>query len=111
VLIRRALEAICADRGITKGCLKSRLDELVRRGEIPLNLIEAATILRSLGNEGAHGESISPYTTWVIADFFKAIVEYIYVAPNKVETYKRRVETTELREQAEPGAAADRPRD
>jgi hypothetical protein len=79
VLIRRSLELICEDRGITKGTLKARLEELVQRGEIPSNLVEATTILRTLGNAGAHDGNLSPYTTWAMADFFRAVVEYVYV--------------------------------
>jgi hypothetical protein len=93
VLVRRALESICEDRGIMKGALKTRLQKLVDRGEIPPNLVESTTILRTIGNEGAHGQNLSPYITWAMADLFKAIVEYVYVAPDRVERYKRSAET------------------
>jgi hypothetical protein len=90
ILIRKALEAICDDRAIKKGILKSRLDELAARGEIPPKLVEMTQVLRTLGNAGAHETDslISVYTTWTIADFFKAIVEYVYVAPSKLKRYK-----------------------
>ena len=54
VLIRRALEAMCDDRGVPTGRLQQRLEQLAKRGEIPPILAEITSVLRTLGNSGAH---------------------------------------------------------
>jgi len=46
VQIRRALEAVCKDRGSLKKTLAQRLKELADKGEIPMALIEATDMLR-----------------------------------------------------------------
>jgi hypothetical protein len=92
-MLRRALEAICDDKGIKPGSLKFRLDQLVSNGDIPPVLAEMTLVLRTLGNAGAHDADarISVYTTWALNDFFKAIVEYVYIAPNKLVRFKAKL--------------------
>lgn len=86
VQIRRALEALCFDRGIENGVLAYKLKELSQRGEIPANLSEASDILRLIGNLGAHADDIDvhPLQAMAIDDFFKAIVDYVYVSPARI---------------------------
>lgn len=86
VQIRRALEAICIDRGVNKNNLAANLKILCERGEIPNALAEAGDILRLIGNLGAHAANtdVHPLQAMAIDDFFKAIVEYIYVSPAKI---------------------------
>lgn len=93
VQIRRALEAVCEDRGVEKGTLQKKLNKLAKSGEIPPLLAEASEVLRLLGNIGAHGteESVHPLLATAIDDFFRAIVEYTYVAPSKLKDFKSRV--------------------
>jgi hypothetical protein len=90
VQIRRALEALCIDRGIKPGNLASMLTELSERGEIPTTLSEAGDILRLIGNLGAHADEIDvhPLQVMAIDDFFKSIIEYVYVLPNKIQNFK-----------------------
>lgn len=93
VQIRRGLEAICDDRGALKGPLQVRLKHLAERGEMPPVLAEMTDVLRLLGNMGAHSASQSVKAGHVreIDEFFRAIVEYIYVAPNKVKEFRDRL--------------------
>lgn len=91
VMLRRALEAVCDDRSVPSGTLHKRLQVLVERGELPAKLAEMTTLLRTLGNAGAHHSStpvIVPMT-WGMNEFFRAIIEYVYIAPNKIEEFKR----------------------
>lgn len=90
VQIRRALEAICDDKGAKQGVLQKRLEKLAAGGLIPPVLSEASDALRLLGNIGAHGvnESVHPLQVYAIDDFFRAIVEYVYVAPSKIASFK-----------------------
>lgn len=54
VMVRRALEATCVDQGVTSGVLAERLKELREAGRIDERLPEWATLLKDLGNTGAH---------------------------------------------------------
>lgn len=92
-LIRRALEAITEDRGIATGTLASRLKQLSVRGEIPQVMTEMTEILRILGNVGAHAGTadVQPGHILVIEDFFRALVEYIYIGPSKVAEFRARL--------------------
>ena len=93
VMIRRALEALCADRGISTGTLADRLTRLVSSGEIPEKLGEMTTVLRTLGNAGAHHDSpkVTVPMTWAMDEFFRAIVEYVYVAPKRIADFRSRL--------------------
>ena len=93
VQIRRALEAVCVDRGETKGNLATKLKNLSNKGEIPPVLSEASDILRLLGNIGAHGlsESVHPLQAYALDDFFRVIIEYLYIAPSKIEDFRARI--------------------
>jgi len=90
VQIRRALEALCDDRVAKKGALQLRLQDLVSRGEIPPVLAEMTDVLRLLGNIGAHAayQSIKPIHVLAIDDFFRVIIEYVYVAPSKLKEFR-----------------------
>lgn len=90
VQIRCALEALCEDRQAAKGTLQVRLENLANKGEIPPVLAEASDTLRLLGNIGAHGigESIHPLQAFTIDNFFRAVVEYVYVAPSKLKEFR-----------------------
>ena len=89
VQIRRALEALCDDRGTKKGTLQHRLRDLASRGEIPPVLVEMTDVLRLLGNIGAHAadQSVKPGHVHSIDGFFRAIIEYVYVAPSKLKEF------------------------
>lgn len=93
MLIRKGLEAICDDCGTSRGTLAARLKQLSEIGKIPPVLADVTDILRVVGNTAAHGplQSITPPMTWAIDDFFRAIVEYVYVAPSKLEEFKKKL--------------------
>lgn len=97
VLLRRGLEAICDDREAKPGSLHARLAELTSRGEIPAALSEMTTILRNLGNAGAHTskDKVTVPMTWAMSELFRAVVEYVYVAPSRVESLKKSLQKYE----------------
>lgn len=90
VQIRRALEAICDEQGANRGNLQSRLGALSDAGKLPPILSDAGDLLRLLGNIGAHGisETIHPLQANSLDEFFRAIVEYIYIAPYRLNEVK-----------------------
>jgi hypothetical protein len=90
ILVRSAIEGICDEKGIAKGNLQKRLQLLAEAGHVPPVLAKMTDALRTLGNAAAH-EKISPVTipmTWAIDGFFRAVVEYVYVAPAKLTEFE-----------------------
>lgn len=99
VLIRRALEALCDDRGVSKGSLHARLRRLAEKGEIPPVLIEVTDVLRTLGNSGAHNtdQKVTVPLTWQMDKFFRTLVEYVYVAPATLKEFRKSLGGNELK--------------
>ena len=92
--IRRALEALCKDRGTSKRVLVQNLKELSERGEIPPRLTNMTDLLRQFGNIGSHAgdEEVDPDYVDVIDEFFRTIVEYVYIAPYKLDKFVSHLE-------------------
>lgn len=92
--IRRALEALCQDRGATNRTLAENIRELASRGEIPPVLSEMTDLLRILGNIGSHAaaQTVEPEHVDAIDEFFRAVVEYVYVAPYRVNEVKKQLD-------------------
>lgn len=102
VQIRRALEAICEDRGARGGTLQSRLKELCDRGELPPVLAMVTDVLRTLGNAGAHAADLSvrPSMVYALDEFFRVVVEYVYVAPSKLKEFQNRLKSIKEKKSA-----------
>ena len=94
VLIRKALEGVCVDRGVKGKNLQKSLERLAEKGEIPPTLAKVSDILRLVGNIGAHwnDESVHPLQVNAMDDFFCEIIEYIYIAPSKIKRFYQRTE-------------------
>jgi|SRR5579872_3224247 len=92
VLVRRSLEAMCDDRGVPAGTLAKRLAVLAGKGEIPPVLAEMTSVLRSIGNSGAHNttQKLTVPMTWAMDEFFRALVEYVYVGPFRLQQFRKR---------------------
>lgn len=90
VQIRRALEAVCADRGASGRTLHEMLNELARRGDLPPVLVEMTDVLRLLGNVGAHASdrTVRPSQVDALDEFFRAVIEYVYIAPAKLSRFR-----------------------
>jgi hypothetical protein len=103
VLIRRALEALCDDRGAAGQVLHGRLEDLAKRGELPSVLAQMTDLLRLLGNAGAHDwrSTVRPSQVWAMDEFFRAVVEYIYVAPAMVKAFRETL--TKIKNAGESG--------
>lgn len=93
VQIRRALEAVCEDRGAQGKNLQAKLRELAERREIPPVLSEMSDVLRLLGNIGAHAveQSVRPSQVYALDEFFRALIEYVYIAPSKLKEFRDRL--------------------
>jgi hypothetical protein len=73
--------------------LAHRIRALSDKGELPPGLAQATDLLRLIGNVAAHGseKSIGPIYIGAIDDFFIAILEYLYVAPEKIADFQKRI--------------------
>jgi hypothetical protein len=93
--IRRCLEAICSDRGATGKTLSLSIKELTVKGILPERLAEMMDSSRIIGNLGAHAVSVevTEDDADVLIDFCSAILEYVYVAPNKIASIQRRLDS------------------
>jgi hypothetical protein len=92
VSVRRALEAMCSDRAVPAGTLAKRLAVLADKGEIPPVLAEMTSVLRSIGNSGAHNttQTVTVPMTWAMDEFFRALVEYVYIGPFRLKQFRKR---------------------
>jgi len=91
--IRKALEFLCKDKGAEEGSLFKKLKYLAENGILPTTLAEMTDIIREIGNAGVHADA-EVVTVWdaeLIDDFFTSVVNYVYVAPFKVNWLKKRL--------------------
>ncbi len=95
VLARRTLEEICHEKNASGKNLAEKLNYLAAHGEIPKTLSDASTLIRLVGNSGAHvtDVDVTIFHVWAIDDFIKAIIEYLYVAPAKIAAFHKRFES------------------
>ena len=84
VQIRRGLEATVNDRHAEGRTLHSQIEWLIQQGELPRVFGEMIHIARMIGNMGAHDgqRDVRPEDADVSDRFFRAVIEYIYVAPD-----------------------------
>jgi hypothetical protein len=103
VQIRRALEAVCADKGAGGRLLYDMLTELGRRGDLPPVLAEMTDVLRLLGNVGAHASdrTVRPSQVDALDEFFRAVIEYVYIAPAKLHRFREKLKGFERDRQDE----------
>ncbi|MCP2245742.1 protein of unknown function (DUF4145) [Lentzea aerocolonigenes] len=88
--LRRTLEAVCAEQGVPKGLLVNRLKKLAEDAKLPGAFTDMADYLREVGNVGAHQSDVevTPADVDAARDFTDAILEYLYVAPARLNLVK-----------------------
>jgi hypothetical protein len=90
--IRKALEILCNEQNASGKTLAEKLRSLVAKGVLPATLAEMTDIIREIGNAGVHAiGSVSFLDTGLIDDFFRSIVEYVYVAPDQIRSIRERL--------------------
>jgi len=96
VLIRKSLEYICEDKRASGRDLKSKLEDLGKRGIIPATLSRMTQAIRYFGNLGAHAtySKIGREESSLMDDFFLAVAEYVYIAPEKIKKAEERAKKT-----------------
>ena len=93
VLVGRTLEAACNHEQAQGRTLAQKLNYLAQNGRIPNTLAEMARQLKELRNLGAHDaeDEVTEQDVPIILDFLEAILEYLYVAPAKIEAVRTRL--------------------
>lgn len=93
-LMRRALESMCDEQGAQGKDLFNKLNDLVSKDIIPKKLGELGHAIRAIGKHGAHATDykFEDHEVRAIKDFFLTMVEYVYVAPAKLERLKKTME-------------------
>ena len=94
LMCRKTVEAICYEKGITKGNLKKKLLDLKEKEIIDGHIYEWADSLRLIGNEAAHEllPNISKQDCRDTIDFTESVILMTFVLSNKFEEFKERRE-------------------
>lgn len=103
LMARSVIEATCKDKGVAKGQLAAKIDEMTVKGLIRPFTQDAAHELRHLGNDMAHGDFVDD----VDADDADAVLEVMAEILNEV--YQGPARVGRMRAKRE-GASADRSR-
>ncbi|MBI4392855.1 MAG: DUF4145 domain-containing protein [Euryarchaeota archaeon] len=87
VLVGRALEFMMHDQEAEGEKLYHQIENLAKRGTLPPRFVEIAHAIRDMRNSGAHADdkTISMHDAWILGDLFRAMADYIYVAPRKLK--------------------------
>jgi hypothetical protein len=90
ISLRRALEAVCTDRGIdTRPPLAQRLQLLAFKDEMATRLNGMTLFLKDVGNIGAHADrNVTQDEARLINKLFRLIVDYLYVVPDEITKLK-----------------------
>ncbi|MFI5896733.1 DUF4145 domain-containing protein [Actinoplanes sp. NPDC051513] len=92
LMVRRTLEAVCADKGATGGSLHAKLNELKEMKTIEGKLTDWSHGLRALGNDAAHDTTVFVSATDAqdALDLAEALLSYVYVLDTKYNAFKAR---------------------
>jgi len=83
-MARRALEALCEERGQTQGRLVDRLKALAAAGVLPPPLDDWAKEVRLVGNSGVHFDpikSVSVEDSAALLTFLRELLRHVYELP------------------------------
>lgn len=95
VQIRRALEAVAKERNAPpRTALYAQIEWLVQNENLPTVFGEMGHLSRMIGNLGAHDAEtdVQPQDADIADEFFRAIIEYIYIAPARVQRVRALLE-------------------
>lgn len=92
--IRRCLEMICNEKGALGKTLKDKLNDLKAKGYLPGTNEDLVNLIREVGNIGSHhsGHDLDIWDVELLDEFFKIVVDYIYITPKKIERLNERLE-------------------
>lgn len=90
VMVRRALEIIARDQGISESNLARSLAVLGNRQGVPKFISEAATLVRKFGNLAAHSEAaeLDYMCVLMLSNFLEFTIDVLYTYPAVLREYK-----------------------
>lgn len=93
VTVGRTLEAVRKHEQVAGRSLADKLRDHANSDKIPPRLGQMAQQLRAIRNLGAHAaeDEVSESDVPIILDFVGAILEYLYVAPAKIDAVEERL--------------------
>jgi hypothetical protein len=102
VMAGKILEVACNHEKAQGRNLAQKLDFLAKSGRIPITLVEMAKQVRLLRNLAAHDaeDEVTKEDVPTILEFLDAILEYLYVAPAKIEAVRTRLKRPTTSENA-----------
>ena len=90
-MARRTLELVCKDQGAAGGTLAKKIEWLEQNNKIEGRLLDWATALRFVGNDGAHGDAeVKRQDAEDALVFTEALLEHIYVLTVQYEKFSER---------------------
>jgi hypothetical protein len=92
IMCRKGIEAICIDKGETKGNLAQRLKNLKDKRILEDTLYNWTNELRLIGNDGAHSHDqiVTQLDAKDSMDFFDALITYLYHLVDQYNKLKSR---------------------
>jgi len=108
VMVRRTLEGVCSENGISKKPLIKALQQMQADGLIEGRLLEWAEELRVLGNEGAHftGRRVAREDAQDALALAEALLDYLYVFSAQFAEFKKRRSEPDHSGESEPDSPA-----
>lgn len=91
LLARSVIEATAKEKGITKGLLITKIDELEKQGFIRPHVRDAAHEVRHFGNDMAHGDFVEPVAaeeSEEILSLMAEVLNEVFQSPAKIERLK-----------------------
>ena len=87
VMFRKCLQIIAEDKGAKGRTLKAKLEILSSSGTLTSTLDSISTIIREVGNDGAHPNEFEPSIDDAkdILDFLLLFIDQLYILPEKAE--------------------------
>lgn len=107
ILARSVIEATAKGKGITRGSLITKIDEMHERGLIREHIRDGAHEVRLLGNEMAHGdfvERVAQEDALLVLMLMEEVLAEVYQSPTRVARAKRARE--QRQQEAVAGAVA-----
>jgi len=92
LMCRKTIEAICFEKGITKGNLKQKILKLKEKGIIDSNIYKWADSLRLIGNDAAHEllPNISKDDSRDTINFTESVILTSFILSAKFEEFTER---------------------
>jgi len=94
LLSRSALQIAFREQKANGGNLKSEIDDLAARGELPAIMQDWSHNVRELGNDSAHPKPdqkpTSPQDAKDIVSFMDFLFEFLYSLPKRINDYRER---------------------